>query len=674
MYKTPLALFVLLCSFTFTFSQTPDFEFTYSSNGGLINKGLTIDATASVYLTGTFSGTLDFYQDSDPSNDLIANNNGKYDIYIAKVNALQQIVFAKSFSGKGLDSAVTAAVDGSGNLYVAGNYKRELFLEPMAVDPIGMSTGAGQAAFIAKYGPDGTYAWHAELDFDARSFQLNKREIAISDLVVDEKYLYITGVLNGFADFNDGDEVSAGAGELGEGKNIFIAKYDLSGNLIWAKTIQSPLGEEDDEAGGIDVDPEADGGIYVSGGFSGTADFDPGTEQTLIASVGKKDGFVARYSKDGDLTWVKPSVGLEDMMILDIKRSTTGIYATGWFMGSATFNPTATSSGEKDVFLVKYDKDGNFAWSSIQTLGGDIPGMEDNDVGLNLLVDESDPTEEYVFITGVTTDGLGLMAPAGKQDVFFAKYKGLNGSNEYFTGYGNTSETDANPIMVLYTPIGQTKPRIVLMVSQSTGGADDETNQIYFASVPQPAGGGGVAPVEWLDFQARVDERTVVLEWATATEYNNDHFVVERSVEGLMFEAIGSVDGVGNSRHIQQYQAVDERPLSGISYYRIRQVDFDGTSSYSQVVAVEMGNARYIRVYPNPVQDRFVLEMMPQVSGEIAVGLFDEMGRLLMQRKFLRDVQETFTEEFALPGVSPGRYRLRIQADDEVLTYPLIVL
>ena len=404
MYKNPLALIVLLCSFTFTFSQTPDFEFTFSSdNGTLINKALSLDASANVYLTGSFSGTLDLFQDEDPTNDLIANNNGKYDIYIAKVNALQQVVFAKSFSGKSPDSAVTASIDGEGSLYVAGNFQRELSLEPMEVDPKTMQTGAAQAAFIAKFTASGEYAWHVELDYDSRTFQLQKRVVAITDMVLDDQYLYITGVLDGFVDFNDGDELSQGAGELGQGKNIFIAKYNLDGVLIWAKTIQSPEGEEDDMAGGIDVDPEANGAIYVCGAFSGTADFNPSGEEKLLTSEGERDGFLAKFDKEGNYIWVKPAVGTGDMMVTDVKRSTAGVYTTGWFKGDVTFNPSASSSGEKDAFLVRYDKDGNFVWSEVKVFGNDTPGAEDNDVGLNLLVDESNPTEEFVFMTGVTT-------------------------------------------------------------------------------------------------------------------------------------------------------------------------------------------------------------------------------------------------------------------------------
>ena len=265
------------------------------------------------------------------------------------------------------------------------------------------------------------------------------------------------------------------------------------------------------------------------------------------------------------------------------------------------------------------------------------------------------------------------MAPAGMQDVFFAKFNGNNGSDEYLTGYGNTAETDANPIMLLYTPIGQTEARIVLAVSQSTDGQGAETNQTYFAAVSQPAGGGGVAPVEWLDFQAWQENGQVVLEWATATETNNDHFVIERSVEGTMYEAIGTVQGVGFSQQHQYYQAQDEFPHRGLNYYRIRQVDFDGTYSHSHVVELQIEVLQEVRVYPNPVADYINLEMTPMTTGEIAMGLYDDLGRPLFQRRFVQIPQQRFTQRFDLPPMAKGRYWLRIQADDQVWTHTLIV-
>ena len=94
--------------------------------------------------------------------------------------------------------------------------------------------------------------------------------------------------------------------------------------------------------------------------------------------------------------------------------------------------------------------------------------------------------------------------------------------------------------------------------------------------------------------------------WATASERNNDHFTVERSTDGEQFAAIGTVQGTGSSSQVLQYTFIDETPLIGAAYYRLRQTDFDGAVSFSPVVTVQGSrlSARATAV-PNPSTGRF---------------------------------------------------------------------
>jgi len=118
---------------------------------------------------------------------------------------------------------------------------------------------------------------------------------------------------------------------------------------------------------------------------------------------------------------------------------------------------------------------------------------------------------------------------------------------------------------------------------------------------------GATFPVEWLSFDAKVEDRIVVLDWATSSETNNDRFVIERSEDGIMFEGLGSVKAAGTVQKVQNYFFVDQVPLEQTSYYRIRQVDFDGKFDYSQTVTVELGQASdqvSLSLYPNPVIDQ----------------------------------------------------------------------
>lgn len=124
-------------------------------------------------------------------------------------------------------------------------------------------------------------------------------------------------------------------------------------------------------------------------------------------------------------------------------------------------------------------------------------------------------------------------------------------------------------------------------------------------------GSGGTLPVELISFNGKRISEKVQLNWATASEINNDYFVIERSAHNKMFEAIGDrVKGAGNSNVVNQYQIFDNEALGFATqndvktiYYRLRQVDFDGTINYSKVISVSMNQettAFDASVYPNP--------------------------------------------------------------------------
>jgi FG-GAP-like repeat/Secretion system C-terminal sorting domain/ASPIC and UnbV len=135
-------------------------------------------------------------------------------------------------------------------------------------------------------------------------------------------------------------------------------------------------------------------------------------------------------------------------------------------------------------------------------------------------------------------------------------------------------------------------------------------------------------PIRLLHFDAKMIENNVILEWKTASEINNSHFVIERSADGTNFDAIGQMDGLGNSNAIQQYRYLDSQPLSGISYYRLKQVDFDDNFSYSPLVAVQ-NTKKQTFVYPNPTKENLYIEIPSDEIASLQIQLFDMQGKLL---------------------------------------------
>lgn len=138
-------------------------------------------------------------------------------------------------------------------------------------------------------------------------------------------------------------------------------------------------------------------------------------------------------------------------------------------------------------------------------------------------------------------------------------------------------------------------------------------------------------PVQLLSFDAEQRGDEVLLTWQTASELNNEWFVIERAGAGLHFEEIGRLKGAGTTLQQRQYAFTDPHPLPGDNYYRLRQIDFDGNYSFSPYVFVEIETGtREIRMYPNPVvRQELTLEIISDEPGSLELQIFNLAGLLL---------------------------------------------
>lgn len=112
-----------------------------------------------------------------------------------------------------------------------------------------------------------------------------------------------------------------------------------------------------------------------------------------------------------------------------------------------------------------------------------------------------------------------------------------------------------------------------------------------------------ILPIELLSFNGKQEKESIELSWATATELNNDYFNIEKSIDGIKWDVLGTIPGAGSSTHTLQYTFEDNTPDEGVQYYRLKQTDFDGTFTYSDAIAINFkgsANANSISIYPNP--------------------------------------------------------------------------
>lgn len=326
------------------------------SNGQ--SESIAVDADGNVYTTGYFIRSTDF----DPSADTVNfTSAGEYDIFIQKLDANGNFIWAKQMGGTGSDFGRSITVDASGNVYTTGTFEGTVDFDP-GVDTVNFTSAGSYDIFTQKLDANGNFIWAKQIGgsrFD------NSASMAIDA----SQNIYITGQFNETADFDPSSETVnlTSAGDY----DIFVEKLDSNGNLLWVKQMG---GSEWDQGNSIAID--ASQNIYTTGYFTGTADFDPGAGTENLTSAGYQDIFVLKLDTNGDFLWAKQMGGTDGDAGQSIAVDASGnVNITGYFRGIADFDPgkgtaSLTSTGSVDIFVQKLDANGNFLWA--KQMGGAI--------------------------------------------------------------------------------------------------------------------------------------------------------------------------------------------------------------------------------------------------------------------------------------------------------------
>lgn len=186
----------------------------------------------------------------------------------------------------------------------------------------------------------------------------------------------------------------------------------------------------------------------------------------------------------------------------------------------------------------------------------------------------------------------------------------------------------------------------------------------------------GALPVELTHFQASSKDNNVNLHWQTATETNNAGFEIERSEDGKKFNSIAWMEGQGTSYENQKYVFEDENLRAGLTYYyRLKQVDFDGTFDYSKIVNIRLKNGREAvsDFYPNPVSSFLTtIEINSKENGQWTANIFDGAGRAIYnEQRFLEKGHTKWVLD--LKNLSKGLYFVKFGNGKEQYYRKLII-
>jgi len=236
---------------------------------------------------------------------------------------------------------------------------------------------------------------------------------------------------------------------------------------------------------------------------------------------------------------------------------------------------------------------------------------------------------------------------------------------------GSTNNGDVNAVtdtgLSATDPIGGLVFTVYLedVAASSAPGAETSTRTAFTSTINGIEIASSPLPVELLAFNAAPVKEGVLLHWLTASEINNDFFDIQWSADGLRFESIGSEIGQGNSIQVNDYTFMHTTPKSGNNYYRLKQVDFNGNFTYSEIKIVELKLDREILVYPTIV-DAHVTISKPEQKSQI---LIYDLNASLVQEIHDRADQQVQLNLESLPS---GTYFIRIITDELVHTEKII--
>jgi hypothetical protein len=169
-----------------------------------------------------------------------------------------------------------------------------------------------------------------------------------------------------------------------------------------------------------------------------------------------------------------------------------------------------------------------------------------------------------------------------------------------------------------------------------------------------------VLPIELLEFYVTEVDGNALLTWTTATETDNEYFKIESSTDALNFETIATQPGAGTSSNVNRYSFTDTNPKDGLSYYRITQVDFNGESSSSWVVAFTMDDLQNFSVFPNPTTGSFTLTKNLSFQQNMEIEIRDITGKIVAIETII-DAEGTFAKTFDIEHYPAGIYSVLIQ-------------
>lgn len=521
----------------------------------------------------------------------------------------QQWDWAKGGGGTTYDKANSLSTDTAGNVFVTGSFRSPIITFGTTILTNTNTSGNTDDIFIAKYDANGNVLWAK------RAGGVGRGSSVSADAGGN---VFVTGESNG---------------------NVFISKYDANGNVLWAKSASGT-----NECAGFSVSADPSGNVFVTGFFSGSTIIFGTT--TLTNSVGY-NVFLAKYDANGNLLWAKsPSETYYNYGNSVTADASGNVIVTGQFNGpSITFGTSTLSNataGTDDLFIAKYDAQGNVLWAN-RAGGGSY------DVGYSISADKFGNT----FVTGsfysatITFGSITLTNPntnGYNKQFFIAKYD-ANGNALWAKSKVGTSE-DAG-YSVCTDEIGN---------AFVTGYFSPSYSTIIFDSITLTAPQGncnyGCLPFFIVKYDA------------------NGNVLCASALSSSDFNTAVSTDRFGNAYVGGEFHSnpfiigTDTLPLTGVGNIFVAKY----TCNNNTVATNELSNEESISVFPNPSSGIFTINLKNKTVA-IKICVYDVMGNCLLNK----DCHGEGSPTIDLSGLPKEIYFMKIVFDGKSVMKKIVM-
>jgi hypothetical protein len=313
------------------------------SGGNDYGNTISLDANGNIIAAGSYWGTVDF----DPNAGIANLVSSYFDAFLLKLDISGNYIWAKSFSAGNIansNSSVDAIkINALGDIYVSGHFGGLVDFDPDAGVNTLFSTYGTSSSYIVKLNSNGNFVFVKPIIAIAQVFS--------NDIAIDiAGNIFVTGNFAGTVDFDPGPLTQNETGSY----SIFMLKLNSSGDFQWVRTFGN--GGND---GGVSIQTDALGNVYLGCNFSNTIDFDPGPGVQNLSTNALNEMAIAKYDGNGNYIWARELGGTGSPTLAEIRLASNAIYIAGSFEGIVDFDPNGSVVNKiaphpyKDAFVLK---------------------------------------------------------------------------------------------------------------------------------------------------------------------------------------------------------------------------------------------------------------------------------------------------------------------------------